>query len=303
MKSTCTQNKGVKGEVFERQQFVPYSLKQVDKSLKWGQDKTRTQTRYRSDDGSVSAMNMAAAANGTSSNVNTNCDRQQPLRTDKPFSISSLISKRQALQERENLDSPLKVEVDIDFCCMTAEDYEKALVEEDIDEESKSSTDEESSMFENEEDNFFVSPSQLGEYQLEGLSKMEQISQIMFGDLEPEETLTAPEPRPFLKIWQALSSWASPLATELIKEWKNVGAEWDYSSSSPSRLYDRSDIGSSRCNGLMTLLKMHLPSALIELGINRGTDGKKLAEKKLGELARAFNFSEPMAKFDDPRMW
>eukprot|EP00814_Leptocylindrus_danicus_P008419 CAMPEP_0116003704 /NCGR_PEP_ID=MMETSP0321-20121206/196_1 /TAXON_ID=163516 /ORGANISM="Leptocylindrus danicus var. danicus, Strain B650" /LENGTH=255 /DNA_ID=CAMNT_0003471927 /DNA_START=66 /DNA_END=829 /DNA_ORIENTATION=- len=253
----------------------------------------------------------AAATTGTSSNVNTNCDRQQPLQSqpknhgDKPFSLSNLISKRQALQERENLDSPLRVEADIDFCCMTAEDYEKALVEEDADDESSCSTDEASSMFENEEDNFFVSPSprNLENSSLKAYLKMEQISQIMFGDLEPEDTLPAPEPRPFLKIWQALSSWASPLAMELIMEWKNVGAEWDYSSSSPSRLYDRSDIGSSRCNGLMSLLKMHLPSALIELGINRGTDGEKSADKKLGELARAFDFSEPMAKFDDPRMW
>lgn len=305
--TACSKNKVMKGKVLERQQCVPdLQRQQMDKSLNFEQDKVQTCHRPNENCIDVNNPTMNMLASKSTCNDITNCDeqaqqKQDKNRADKPFSISSLISKRQALQEEENQNLSMSVEADVDFCCMTAEDYEKALVEADADDESSCSADE-LNLEENGAD-FFVSPSQLEEKQLEGLSKMEKISQIMFGDLEAEEVLPAPEPRPFLKLWQALSSWMSPLTTELLLEWRKAGADWDYSSVSPSRLYDRSDIGSSRCIGLMSILKMNLPSALSELKSTRDSDVYIAAEKKIGEIARTFNFSEPMAKFDDPRMW
>ena len=117
-------------------------------------------------------------------------------------------------------------------------------------------------------------------------------------------------------LWQALSDWLTPEAVAWVnglekeyfvqqqqqqndenannKETSNIAAAVVVSSSSDwAPQVDRSDIGASRCAGLMAMIKLYLPTAMKEL--KRSEDLRRIAERRLADLLRCFDYSMPTA--------
>ena len=113
-----------------------------------------------------------------------------------------------------------------------------------------------------------------------------------FFGADEDDSVGEPEPAPkaFILLWNAMSSWITPETTTQIQEWQaeQEAAGGDAAALIPSSTlrqpYDLSDIGASRCGGLMSMIKMHLPRALEELGYNK-SDGhvRRLAQPILFE--------------------
>mmetsp|Transcript_26913 Transcript_26913/g.77610 ORF Transcript_26913/g.77610 Transcript_26913/m.77610 type:complete len:574 (+) Transcript_26913:73-1794(+) len=128
-----------------------------------------------------------------------------------------------------------------------------------------------------------------------------------FFGADEDDSVGEPEPAPksFISLWNAMSSWITPETTAQIQEWQaeQEAAGGDASAVFPSSTlrqpYDLSDIGASRCGGLMSMVKMHLPRALEELRYNK-SDGhvRRLAQSRLANFVRTFNFTDPSPKFD-----
>ena len=128
-----------------------------------------------------------------------------------------------------------------------------------------------------------------------------------FFGADEDDSVGEPEPAPkaFILLWNAMSSWITPETTAQIQEWQaeQEAAGGDAAALIPSSTlrqpYDLSDIGASRCGGLMSMIKMHLPRALEELGYNK-SDGhvRRLAQSRLANFLRTFNFSDASPKFD-----
>ena len=116
---------------------------------------------------------------------------------------------------------------------------------------------------------------------------------------EEESDVEPPEPRAFLKLWNVLSEWITPEAVlwlERLSANIDIGSgEYDWAPQ-----VDRSDIGASRCAGLMAMIKMNIPKCLAELG--QPDDMRRTAERRLADLLRTFDYSRPMAKLD-LRLW
>mmetsp|Transcript_13830 Transcript_13830/g.20688 ORF Transcript_13830/g.20688 Transcript_13830/m.20688 type:complete len:610 (-) Transcript_13830:170-1999(-) len=127
------------------------------------------------------------------------------------------------------------------------------------------------------------------------------------GDEEKPE----PEERPFLKLWTALSTWVTHESTILLREWKNelsagIPKDKDVTTTTLRTPYDTSDVGSSRCAGFMSMLKMNVPKCLsefISFYISTTTKNDKgyiqrIAETRLSNLVRTFDYTEPMVKLN-----
>ena len=113
------------------------------------------------------------------------------------------------------------------------------------------------------------------------MSKMERMAHYLYGDMEEiEEQPCEPEIKPFLVLWQAITSWVTPSSASLIKNWK---LEKDYEQD--SSVHDTSDVGSSRCTGLMAILKMNLPAAFrnLESSGRISVERKKKMELRMGQ--------------------
>ena len=59
---------------------------------------------------------------------------------------------------------------------------------------------------------------------------------------------------------------------------------------------DRSDLGASRCAGLMVMIQMHFRTALEELG--HDLEERQSTERLVGDLLRTFDYSRPSPKLD-----
>ena len=137
-----------------------------------------------------------------------------------------------------------------------------------------------------------------------------------------------PEPKPFILFWQALSGWITPESIQLIQLWQGwyqcqikenkepcMTNMYIWEEKEAELLYtlelpvDRSDIGVSRCNGLKSMLKMHLPKCMDEYFSETSFKGIKnndwmthqMIEKRLFSLCQSFDYSYPMVKLNiDP---
>jgi hypothetical protein len=148
--------------------------------------------------------------------------------------------------------------------------------------------------------------SRMSEYEVDGGTHGGSGFMDFFGADEDDSVgEVEPAPKPFILLWNAMSSWITPETTGQIQEWQ---AEQEVAGGDASAVvppptlrqpYDLSDIGASRCGGLMSMVKMHLPRALEELGYNK-SDGRVrlLAQSRLANFVRTFNYSDASPKFD-----
>jgi len=118
---------------------------------------------------------------------------------------------------------------------------------------------------------------------------------------DDDVNLSSAPPKAFLFIWQALSDWITPRTVHLVQEWQTNG-----NADNPERMKewisqeDRSDVGASRCAGLMSILKMHIPKSLEETSLSKNPKSlsKKEMQHRLSNLCRTFDYTQPMAKFN-----
>ena len=131
---------------------------------------------------------------------------------------------------------------------------------------------------------------------------------------------------PFMILWNALSKWITPKSVQVLQKYRNdlfdknqekyspvIGGDDtnNVESSDASSNYNN-DIAASRCEGLMTMIKMNLSKALMDLDYKRDTNDKtnglsdeyfrQNAHMRLGEFIQSFDFSESMVKLDS-KMW
>lgn len=119
---------------------------------------------------------------------------------------------------------------------------------------------------------------------------------------EDQETILEATPRAFALIWTAFAEWLTPEAVEWMARLEHP----DKSSDKP--LYrngwtpqvDRSDIGASRCAGLMAMIKMYLPSSMEAL--NHPDDMRRIAEHRIGDFLRTFDYSSEAPKLPT-KLW
>jgi hypothetical protein len=116
-----------------------------------------------------------------------------------------------------------------------------------------------------------------------------------------EEDRPEAQPRAFILLWTALSEWSTPQAVEWLTK---LNASKD-----PSNLitatewtphYDRSDVGSSRCAGLMAMLKMNVPTCLVQL--QQPVNTRRVVEQRLGDWLRTLDYSLASPKLNLP-LW
>mmetsp|Transcript_39607 Transcript_39607/g.95725 ORF Transcript_39607/g.95725 Transcript_39607/m.95725 type:complete len:524 (+) Transcript_39607:1-1572(+) len=108
-------------------------------------------------------------------------------------------------------------------------------------------------------------------------------------------------PRAFSLIWGALSRWWTPEAVEwMARLEKPLSVDTPLYGNNWSPQVDRSDIGASRCAGLMAMVKMYLPSSMRELGFPQ--DLQRTAESRIADWLRTFDYSAEAPKLP-VKMW
>jgi hypothetical protein len=109
--------------------------------------------------------------------------------------------------------------------------------------------------------------------------------------------------RSFSLIWSAFLEWLTFESVEWMARLEGTAENGDkpplYSNDWTPHV-DRSDIGASRCAGLMAMIKMYLPSCMVAL--NHPEDMQRTAEHRIGDLLRTFDYSSEAPKLPT-KMW
>jgi hypothetical protein len=116
------------------------------------------------------------------------------------------------------------------------------------------------------------------------------------GSEDDEEVEPVPPPRAFIQLWTAIAQWVTPQAVAFVR---NVHANQQQQEASQHLLapsFDRSDVGASRCGGLMAALHLHTARCWNSLG--QPADDLRAAETVLADLVRCFDYSRSSPKMD-----
>jgi len=122
-----------------------------------------------------------------------------------------------------------------------------------------------------------------------------------------------PEVRAFTLIWEALTSWMTHDTVLWVKalrnghlknqnDKKNVNASENPDNNNNltsidtewSTMVDRSDIGASRCAGVLAMIRLYLRNCMEEL--NHPLESRRKAEKRLNDIMRTFDYSRENPK-------
>lgn len=115
-------------------------------------------------------------------------------------------------------------------------------------------------------------------------------------DSDDDDEVIIREPRAFMKLWSALSQWITPEAVAFVQSLRKCSADDSVAMPDIQSAVDRSDLGASRCAGLMVMVQMHIRSALEELG--RDLEERRNTERLVGDLLRTFDYGRPSPKLD-----
>jgi hypothetical protein len=127
---------------------------------------------------------------------------------------------------------------------------------------------------------------------------------------DDEDSSTPYQPRAFIILWSALTQWVTPQTVKWLQTWRNLqnqaremgnnnnngeasvaATTVDVTTLPTQAAVDRTDLGASRCAGLMAILQMHFNTALAELGLR--LEDRRRTERLVGDLLRTFNYSRP----------
>jgi len=270
-------------------------------------------------------------ANVSSSNQNNPRSAKNVNTTASPISLADLLSRRQ------RFDAEFVENVDISFSCMSPEEYH-TLQQQQGDEMSFTSTtssssddkdekysglsfvyqDDESSencALNNNDTHVVTTKMSIGHspFPEDDPSQDEDeghILDFMGGTVDMESAKMddclakdPPETRAFLMFWEALAGWVTPDATEAVNHFRKFPLNSSSVRSDEPVLesiqHDTSDIGSSRCGGLMAVVKLHLGKAIDEVG---GNLDQKRVQERIALLLLRFDYTRQMVKWET-RMW
>jgi len=219
--------------------------------------------------------------------------------TDKPVafsSISSLMSQAGTIPSKQDSNAQV-IEADLSFACMTCQEYDETVkcaaesMDINLDGDTAGGPDEgnEHDVFLGTDNVFFDDDEDDGDYTSEDDNG---------SSLEGDGCYAPPEPRAFMKLWEAITDWVTSDTISLLKQWRTNDV--DFSESACVLQVDQSDLGSARRKGLNSMITMYLPSTLDVLGLQQ--DDKRRVEMRLDNFLRTLLFSKPMAKLSS-KLW
>ena len=240
---------------------------------------------------SSSSLTVAAAAAASTKNDDITAQQDNDDVSDEPLvfnSMADLMEKAGTLpivdEGNSNTTEPNTVlEAELEFSCVDPEDYQ-AMKDEEVREHYD--------VFLGRQPQDFLADHDKENSEDEG---DEGDLWDLLNNGSDEEEVVSREPRAFLKLWEALSQWVTPEAVRYVRHLQQAQSDQEYTSDWVPQ-YDRSDVGASRCAGLMAMLQMHTSKALEEL--NQSPDVLRLVERRLADLLRCFDYSRPMPNLD-----
>jgi len=295
----------IRGDVVERSILPPKQQQQasLQKSSKVNRKANKSLAQLlRATD--ILHIDENRIGSGREDDLNVSSSTTTTTATTTRVSSSSLPSENNTDEER--------IEAEISFTCMSVDEYKERGKrnevfnvdgcnenDDSVDDESDSKDEEiEAGEEENDEEDResaegdwnvnayvladdFEAVDEQSRAAAKKMSKMERMAHCLYGDMEEiEEQPCESEIKPFLVLWQAITSWATLSSASLIENWKH---EKDYEQD--SSVHDTSDVGFSRCTGLMAILKMNLPAAFrnIESSGRISVERKKKMEQRMGQ--------------------
>jgi hypothetical protein len=120
---------------------------------------------------------------------------------------------------------------------------------------------------------------------------------------DDDEQQEVAAPRSFALIWSAFSEWLTHEAVEWMARLESPDVDRSnkplfHNNWTPQ--VDRSDIGASRCAGLMAMIKMYLPTSMRELKHPEAM--RRTAESRIADFLRTFDYSSEAPKLP-VKMW
>lgn len=218
-------------------------------------------------------------ANGTKQGAVSSTDDDDPLIFN---SLADMMETAGTLPDPNSKEAPAVVEAELSFSCMDPNEYEQE--QQQIEEEDEPEPWDDAMVQEDDAEDDDDDASWDG----------------FFGndDEDEEEEYAEPrEERAFLKLWTAVAQWITPQAVEYVghlqeQQRAQSGQEFAWDTDCVPQ-FDRTDVGASRCAGLMALLQMHIPRCLEEL--RRPMEERRVAEKRLTDLLRSWDYSRPIS--------
>ena len=237
-----------------------------------------------------------SADNNNSKNNNNNNDGE-PLIID---SLEDLMKAAgQSLPENPDKITPdtKLVEANISFSVMTQDQYETKLP--NLKEEQEEERQKQLEIFMGKHDVF---DDESLEGQLENDNDDDDdddaVMELLMGsDLETDDEIE-PAERPlqikaFSLLWEALTKWMTHETVVYMKSLETGSAE-TLQQHQWTPMVDKTDIGASRCAGVLAMLRLYIGQCLEELGHPIGY--RKTADKRFSDLMRTFDYSRQNPK-------
>jgi hypothetical protein len=242
-------------------------------------------------------------------NKQTETDSAQNSKDDPMVILSSVEELFEAAGEempkdRTTITPDTKlVEADMAFSVMTHEEYGENVTE--MRRELEAEREDVYKMFTGSDNIFDDDTSQAGsdddsEGEEEFLNFMMEQEEDYYE--EDQQVVEEAQLRAFSLIWSSFLEWLTPEAVEWMARLEGTGENADkplYSNNWTPQV-DRSDIGASRCAGLMAMIKMYLPSSMEAL--KHPEDMRRTAEHRIGDFLRTFDYSSEAPKLPT-KMW
>ena len=211
--------------------------------------------------------------------------------TDLVFnSLTDLMGKAGTLPDEKVVSFDKEgtvIEADLSFSVMSPEEFEATMndqeegkTQEDVSNPAAEGEDDTEDDDESEKEN-----SQDGEGNLWDL---------MDDDGMDDEPVYTREERAFLQLWKALSQWVTPDAVEYVI--RHQQSKTDELKGGPTPR-DWSDVESTRCAGLMSLLQLYL-NPVLQNDLQQALEERRKIEQRLGDLIRLFEYTQPSPKLN-----
>jgi len=227
-------------------------------------------------------------------------------------------------------DDTKMVEADISFSVMTQDQYENKLpaMKEENEEERKRQLEVfmgKSDIFEDDDDNESIEgalDSDVIDNNDDDDDDDDAVMELLLGsdidiDDETDSNSTARQPkvRAFTLLWDALTNWMTHDTVAWVKTLRdshhkensngnsnnvNASAMLDNNDNSKimdtewSPMVDRSDIGASRCAGVLAMIRLYIGKCMEEL--NHPLESRRKAVKRLTDIMRTFDYSRENPK-------
>jgi len=268
--------------------------------------------------------NKRIASTALKNDTANNATEQQHQRDEKeeeykddaegePLILNSLADMMEiagTLPSQDLNDNPQVVEAELEFSCLSPEEYRQQLILQGIEEqeaaEKMKSSDKPEWRYPNQpvsipDDGYTGgNPVSDDEEHLNENSDNDSKGGFGFwdlmGDEEDEEEAVVAPPRAFRIIWECLSPLITPESGAFLRRLKR---EHDMDTGTGSYLITatpNSELELSRSNGFMAMLRMYLSRSLKELG--QAVETRRKAEQRLQGLLYTFSFSRPAAKLE-----